>query len=126
MLYKKCIIFELISWAVCLVALAGILVSWNPFKISPIRESLFYLVFILHAGLFFSLLITAVLWALRKRSKFYLQIALRQGFLYSLLVTFVLFLQSKRLFSWWNLGLFIIALALMEMLSYFVKHEREN
>lgn len=126
MLYRKWIIFELVSWVVLLVILAGIFVFWNPFKISPIKESLFYLVFILHAGLFFSLLINAVLWAFRRKSKFYLQLALRQGFLYSLLVTFVLFLQSKRLFSWWNLGLFIIALALMEMLSYFVKHEREN
>ncbi len=49
-----------------------------------------------------------------------LGISLRQSFLFAILIVGLLFLQSKRLLTWWNILLLILALTILEffLISY--------
>lgn len=123
---KQWLGISFIAWVVTACAMGYIFYYWDPFTISTFRESFFYLVLIMHVAALGNLFISLVMYIIGRRGGHSIALAIRQGFLYAILVAFILFLQSRRLFSWWNLSLFIMALALMELLTYFVKHEREN
>jgi|GEM_PF-5354265 len=126
MRFKQWLLISTIVWVISAVVLGSALYYWDPFTISSTKESLFYLILILQCAFLFNLILTLGMHILGKRGDEYMSLAIRQGFLYAMLVSFVLFLQSRRLFSWWNLTLFIIALSLIELLTYFVTHEREH
>lgn len=55
-----------------------------------------------------------------------LSISLRQSFLFTFLIIGLLFLQSKRLLTWWNIALLIMALTVLEFFLISYRSSRLN
>lgn len=93
-----------------------ILMSIDPFTSGAIWLVGFYVTLIFALFGFFSLLgfFFRVWFSEETRLFRHLSVATRQGALLSLFVCALLILQSSRYLSWWNIGLLIIVLVMIE------------
>ncbi len=104
------------SMFVALVALGLVVFYVNPFRDGILGQTLFYI------SLFFSITGAATLFLFWLRRKFannetvYLNVGVsfRQGMLVALAVSLMFLLQSFRLLVWWDGGLIIVGVLLVE------------
>lgn len=102
---------------VALVALGLVVCYVNPFRDGILGQALFYV------SLFFSITGAATLFLFWLRRRFannetvYLNVGVsfRQGILVALAVSLMFFLQSFRLLVWWDAGLIIVGVLLVEL-----------
>lgn len=107
-----------IAWAGWIL----ILISINPFTAESIWIAAFYLSFFIALFGFFSLLgfFFRVWFSQETRLFNHLSISTRQGALLALFTCSLLILQANDFLSWWNIGLLILALILIEF--FFTPH----
>jgi len=105
------------STLVALVALGLVVYYVNPFRDGVLGQTLFYI------SLFFSITGAATLFLFWLRRKFannetvYLNVGVsfRQGMLVALAVSLMFLLQSLRLLVWWDGGLIVAGVLLVEL-----------
>lgn len=110
---------------VCWLGWITVLFYIDPHSTGVVGLILFYL------SLFFALIGTFSLlgfffrvWFLKTEMIFrHVGIAFRQALLFALLLVGSLILQGMRVFTWWNAGLFLVSLSLIE---FFFLSRKEN
>lgn len=122
MTLRSYLIIMISATFLCWISWASVLFSVNPETTNRIGFVLFYL------SLFLSLTGTAAIVGflirfagLKRELAFYsVREAFRQSFFFAFLIVAVLFLLSKNFFTWWNLGLLVAGLTILEvfLMSY--------
>ena len=126
MTLKQYITIMILGSILCWTAWGIVLVNIDPFQDTGVGFAFFY------ASLFFALLGTISVFAFFVRQLFsrealpmfrYVKRSFSDSFFISVALIVLLFLQGKAYLTWWNTGIFVLALAFILAFSFTNKKE---